>query len=81
MRAFGDNIYTNFCALNVPEDGVKYYFTIIYIDPVPVYESKYSLQVYLDNSAYENVDKQLNIVMNIFLIQVKFSFLILINGS
>ena len=34
MRRYGDEGYTVFCALNVPEDGVEYdFFTIISIDP------------------------------------------------
>ena len=50
IRAYGDNIYTNFCGLNTPQDGVEYEsFTIISIDSLHAYEHKYYLEVYLDN--------------------------------
>ena len=57
---YGDKVYTNFCGLNVPEDGVKCEsFTVISIDSLLVYESKYYLQVYLDNYACKIVDKRM----------------------
>ena len=34
-------------------------FTVIFIDPLLVYESKYYLQVYLDNFAYKIANKQM----------------------
>ena len=47
---YGEKIPTNFCGLNKPEDGVEYKSsTIISIDFLIVYESRYYLQVYLDN--------------------------------
>ena len=59
IRTYGDNVYTNFCGLNVPEDGVKFgSFTIISIVSLLVYENKYYLQVYLNSYAYKVVDKQ-----------------------
>ena len=40
-------IYTNFCGLNLPEDGAECEsFTIISIDSLLAYENKYYLQVY-----------------------------------
>ena len=43
----------------MPEDGVECEsFTTISIDPLLVYENKYYLQVYLDNSAYKIVNTQ-----------------------
>ena len=52
--------FTNFSGLNVPEDGVEgEVFTIIYIDSLLVYESKYYLQVYLDSCAYKVVYAQM----------------------
>ena len=54
MRTYGDKVYTNFCALNVPEDGVEYEsFTIISNGHLLIYESKYYLQLYLDKGAYK----------------------------
>ena len=50
LRTYGDNIYTNFCSLNVPEHVVECeLFTVIFIDYLFVYKNKYYLQVYLDN--------------------------------
>ena len=47
IRTYGDKVYTNFRGLNVPEDGKKCEsFTIISIDSLLVYESKYYLIVY-----------------------------------
>ena len=43
----------------MPEDGVECKsFTVISIDSLLVYDSKYYLQVYLDNCAYKVVDNQ-----------------------
>ena len=53
IRTYGDNFYTNFRGLNVPEDGVECgSFTVISIDSLLVCEKKYYLQVYLDNCVY-----------------------------
>ena len=44
----------------MPEDGVECeYFTMISIDSSLVYESKYYLQIYLDNCAYKIVTTQM----------------------
>ena len=60
IRTYGDNVYTNFCGLNVPEDDIEYdSFTVISIDSVLLYDNKYCLQVYLDNCAYKIVNKQM----------------------
>ena len=64
------------CAL---EDGVKFEtFTVISVDSLLAYESKYYLQAYLDNCAYKNVDKQKIDYLDDNI--MKISFLILING-
>ena len=43
----------------MPENGVKCdFFTFISIDSLFVYESKYYMQIYLDNCASKIVDKQ-----------------------
>ena len=53
---YDDKVYTNFCGLNVPEDGVECgSFTIISIDLLLVYKSKCYLQVCLDNCAFKIV--------------------------
>ena len=57
---YGDKVYTNFPGLNAPEDDIELKsFTVISIDSFPVYENKFYLQVYLDNCAYKNVNKQM----------------------
>ena len=44
----------------MPEDDIKCEsFTVISIDSLLIYQSKYYLQVYLDNSAYEIIDKRM----------------------
>ena len=60
IRTFGDKVYTNFRGLNVPEDDKECeYFTVIAIDFLLVYDTKYYLQVYLDNCAYTILNKQM----------------------
>ena len=57
---FGDIFYTNFHGLNVSEDNIKCEsFTVISIDSLLVYDKKYYLQVYLDDCADKNVNKQM----------------------
>ena len=60
-RTYSDQIYTNFCGLNVPEDVVECesFTIIISIDSLLVYENKYYLQLYLDNCAYKLVNTQM----------------------
>ena len=46
--------------MNVSEDNIECkYFTVISIDSLLVYESKYYLQTYLDNRAYKIVNKEM----------------------
>ena len=60
IRTYGYKVYTNVCGLNVPEDDIKCEsFTVISIDYLLVYESKYNLQVYLGNCAYKIVNKKM----------------------
>ena len=60
IRTFGDKVYTNFRGLNVPEDDKECeYFTVTSIDFLLVYDTKYYLQVYLDNCAYTILNKQM----------------------
>ena len=60
MRTFGDKVYTNFCGLNAIEDNIECKsFPVISIDSLLLYDKKYYLQVYLDNSAYQIVNKQM----------------------
>ena len=69
IRIYGDKVYTNICGLNVPEvDIACESFTVISIDSLLVYESKYYLRVYLDSCAYEIVNKQMTdyLAENIF---------------
>ena len=50
----------NFRGLNVREDNIECKsFTVICIDSLIVYKSKYYLQVYVDNCAYKIVNKQM----------------------
>ena len=47
IRTNGDKVHTNFCGLNVPEDGAECeYFTVISTDSLLVYENKKYLEVY-----------------------------------
>ena len=50
VRTYGDEVYSNFHGLNVPEDDAKCEsFTFIFIDSVLVYEKKYIKTIlYLD---------------------------------
>ena len=60
IRTYGDKVYTSFRGLNVPGDDLGCEcFTVISIDSLLVYESKYYLQVYLENCAYKIVDKRM----------------------
>ena len=48
------------CLTFAPEDDIEYkYFTVISIDSLLVFESKYYLQVYLLNGAYKIIYKQM----------------------
>ena len=69
IRTFTDKVYANFCDLNMPEDDIEYEsFTVISIDYLLVYETKYYLQVCLDNCVYNIVNRQMaDYLMNFFL--------------
>ena len=50
IRAYGNKVYISFCGLIVPEDYIECEsFTVISINSLLVYKSKYYIQVYLDN--------------------------------
>ena len=52
IQTYGDKLYSNLRGLNVPEDGVECEsFTVISIDSLLYYNSKYYLQIYLANCA------------------------------
>ena len=58
IRTYGDNVYTTFRSFNVLKDDIECEtFTVISIDYLLVYESKYYLKVYLDNCAYKIVEQ------------------------
>ena len=60
IRTCGSKVYTNFRGLNMPEDDIECEsFIVISIDSLLVYDSKYYLQVYLDNCAYKTVNEQI----------------------
>ena len=60
IRAYGDNVYTNFRGLNMPGDDIGCECcSVISIDSLLVYENKYYLQVYLENCTYKIVDKRM----------------------
>ena len=66
IRTYDDKIYTYFRGLNMLEDGVECEpFTVISLDSLLVYEEKYCLQVYLDNSANKIVDKHMTGYLNL----------------
>ena len=61
---YGDEVYTNFRGLNVPEDVTeRASLTVIFIVSVLVYKYKYYLLVYLDNCAYKIVDKRIMVYL------------------
>ena len=60
INTYDDNVYANFRDSNVPKDGVESEsFTIIFIDSLLVYESKYYLQLYLDKCTYKIIKMQM----------------------
>ena len=60
IRTCGDEFFTNFRGLNVPEDDIECEsFIVISTDLSLAYENKYYLQVYLDNCAYKIANKQM----------------------
>ena len=60
VRPYGNKVYTNFRGLNVRKDDIRCgSFTVIFIDPLLVYDNKYYIQVYLDNCPYKIVNKQM----------------------
>ena len=60
IRTFGDKVYTDFPVAYMLEDDIESEsFTVISIDSLLVYDSKYYLQVYLDSCAYKFVNKQM----------------------
>ena len=59
IRTYGDKVYTNVHGLTVSgEDAEGESFTVISIDSLLVYQSKYYLQVHLDTCAYKTAKKQ-----------------------
>ena len=53
IRKYVDTVYDNFCGLNVAEDDIACEaLTVIFIDSLHVYESKYYMQEYLDNCTH-----------------------------
>ena len=60
IRTYGNKAYTKFHVLNVSEDDIEFEsFAVIFTDSLLVCESKYYLQVYLDNCAYKIVNKHM----------------------
>ena len=58
IRRYGYKICTNFSGLNVPEDDVECKScTVVSIDSLLVYKSKYFLYVYRDNCVYKITKK------------------------
>ena len=52
IRPYGDKFYTNFYSLNMSEYDIECEsFKLVSVDSLVLYESKYYLQVYLDNCA------------------------------
>ena len=60
IRAYGDNVYTNFRGLNVQEEDIECKsVTVISIDSLLEYENKSYLEVHLENYAYKIIEKQI----------------------
>ena len=63
IKSYGDKNYTSFRGLNVTEGGAECEsFTVISIGSLLAYESKYYLQVYLDNCANKIVNTQIQMI-------------------
>ena len=59
MRRYCNKVYTKFRGLNVSEDDIESEsFTVISIESLLAYKSKYYPQIYLDNCAYKLTNKQ-----------------------
>ena len=70
IRTYGGKVYSNFRGLNVSEVDIECEsFTVISIDSLIVYESKYYLQVYLDNRAYKIASKQMTDYLDVNLFE------------
>ena len=60
IKTFGDKVYTNYLGAHVPEDDMDCEsFTVISIDSLLVYGSKYYLQIYLVNCASKIANTQM----------------------
>ena len=60
IRTHSNKVYTNFSGLNVPEDDIEYEsFTVIFIDSLLIWESKYYLQLHLDSCPCKVTNKQM----------------------
>ena len=60
LKAYSNKVYTNFHSLNVPEDDIEWKScTAASIHTLLLYDSKYYLQLYLDNCAYKIVSKEM----------------------
>ena len=67
IGAYGDNVYTNFSGLNVPEDDIEYKsFTDFSIGYLRFYKNKFYLQVYLVSCTYKIGDKLINAIKSIY---------------
>ena len=67
IRTYCDKVYINFHDFNLEEGDLGCEsFTVISIDSLLVYKSKYDLQVYLDNCVYSIANKQMTDLMTIF---------------
>ena len=58
IRTYYCKVYTNFCGLNVSDDGAES-LAVISIDFLLIYDNKFYLQVYLNNCAYKIIGKQM----------------------
>ena len=59
IRTYGEKVYINFRGLNIPVNDIEFEaFTVISVDSLLVYESKYYLHVYLNNCDYKVLNKQ-----------------------
>ena len=60
IRTYDDKVHTNFGALTMPKSDMELeFFTVISDESLLVYESKYYMQVYLNNCAYNIANKQM----------------------
>ena len=76
IKTFGDNVYTNFRVLNVPEDDIECEpFSVIRIGHLLEYDKKYDLQAYLDNCAHKIINNKWQTTLIKIFLKIRYQML------